>query len=147
MIPTVTSQSVLCSDSPIFQWSFFIHEIYIRRRKQWCLRLTVAVFLNSKNAKNGLAFSWRLGLCDMTIYISNGRNKKSIVSYYALSFISWCRKIHCLRSYFFIIWMTACDLYTPPRCMKGRQKQVAPSRSTINQDKTRSWFLNEGLHL
>ncbi len=39
-------------------------------------------------------------------YISDGRNKKSIVSYYVLSFISWCRKIHCLR-YFFIIWMTA----------------------------------------
>ncbi len=31
---------------------------------------------------------------------------KSIVSYYVLSFISWCRKIHCLR-YVFIIWMTA----------------------------------------
>ncbi len=31
---------------------------------------------------------------------------KSIVSYYVLSFISWCRKIHCLQ-YFFIIWMTA----------------------------------------
>ncbi len=30
VIPTVTSQSVLCSNSPIFQWSFFIHEIYIR---------------------------------------------------------------------------------------------------------------------
>ncbi len=30
-------------------------------------------------------------------YISNGWNKKSIVSYYVLSFISWCRKIHCLR--------------------------------------------------
>ncbi len=38
----------------------------------------------------------QLGLCDMTIYIG-GRNKKSIVSYFALSFISWCRKIHCLR--------------------------------------------------
>ncbi len=44
VIPTVTSQSVLCSDSPIFQWSFCIHEIYIRRRKQWCLRLTVCHF-------------------------------------------------------------------------------------------------------
>ncbi len=30
------------------------------------------------------------------IYISDGRNKKSIVSYYVLSFISWRRKIHCL---------------------------------------------------
>ncbi len=40
-----------------------------------------------------------------------------------------------------------CDLYTPPRDVKGRQKQVAPSRSMISQDKTRSSFLNEGLHL
>ncbi len=40
-----------------------------------------------------------------------------------------------------------CDLYTPPRGVKGRRKQVAPSRSTISQDKTRSSFLNEGLHL
>ncbi len=39
-----------------------------------------------------------------------------------------------------------CDLYTPPRGVKGRQKQVA-LRSTISQDKTRSWFLNERLHL
>ncbi len=31
------------------------------------------------------------------IYISDGRNKKSIVSYYVLSFILWCRKIHCFR--------------------------------------------------
>ncbi len=39
-----------------------------------------------------------VGLGDMTIYtVSDGRNKKSIVSYYALSFILWCRKIHCLR--------------------------------------------------
>ncbi len=29
-------------------------------------------------------------------YIPDGPNKKSIVSY-VLSFISWCRKIHCLR--------------------------------------------------
>ncbi len=47
----------------------------------------------------------QVGLCDMTIYIG-WTKKKSIVSYYVLSFISWCRKIHCLR-YFFIIWMTA----------------------------------------
>ncbi len=40
-----------------------------------------------------------------------------------------------------------CDLYTPPRGVKGRWKQVALSRSTISQDKTRSSFLNEGLHL
>ncbi len=40
-----------------------------------------------------------------------------------------------------------CDLYTPPRGVKGRQKQVAPSRSTISQHKMRSSFLNEGLHL
>ncbi len=35
---------MLCSDSPIFQWSFFIHKLYIRRRKQWSLRLTVCNF-------------------------------------------------------------------------------------------------------
>ncbi len=29
------------------------------------------------------------------IYISDGRNKKSVVSYYVLSFISGCCKIHC----------------------------------------------------
>ncbi len=44
VIPTVTSQSVLCSDSPIFPVVFCIHEIYIRRTKQWCLRLTVCHF-------------------------------------------------------------------------------------------------------
>ncbi len=32
-----------------------------------------------------------------------------------------------------------CDLYTPPRGVKGRQKQVAPSRSTISQDKMMSY--------
>ncbi len=62
------------------------------------------------------------------IYISDGRNKKSIVSYYVLSFISWCRKIHCLR-YFFIIWMTA----------TGREGETEPGGERPE--------LNEGLHL
>ncbi len=43
VIPIVASQSVLCSDSPVFQWSFFNHKIYIRR-KLWCLKLTVCHF-------------------------------------------------------------------------------------------------------
>ncbi len=41
--------------------------------------------------------------------------------------ISWCRKIHCLR-YFFIIWMT-CDLYTPPRGVKGDRSRWRTTRT------------------
>ncbi len=55
--------------------------------------------------------------------ILDGRNKKSIVSYYVLSFISWCRKIHCL----------------PPRGVKGRQndqpgqnQELVPKRETTS---------------
>ncbi len=55
--------------------------------------------------------------------ILDGRNKKSIVSYYVLSFISWCRKIHCL----------------PPRGVKGRQndqpgqnQEFVPKRETTS---------------
>ncbi len=44
VIPTVASQSVLCWDLLLFSVVFFIHEIYIRKRKQWCLRLTVCHF-------------------------------------------------------------------------------------------------------
>ncbi len=40
-------------------------------------------------------YNWRQG-CAIWRYRLNRRNKKSIVSYYALSFISWCLKIHCL---------------------------------------------------
>ncbi len=48
---------------------------------------------------------------------------------------------------FTVILLDDCDLYTPPRDVKGRQNQVAQSRSTISQDKMMSTFLNEGLHL
>ncbi len=45
VILTVASQqSVLCSDSPVFQCSFLNHKICIRRRKLWCLRLIVCHF-------------------------------------------------------------------------------------------------------
>ncbi len=42
--PTVTSQSVWYSDSPIFQWS--LHEIYIRRRKNgvWVSRYVISIY-------------------------------------------------------------------------------------------------------
>ncbi len=44
MIPTVTSQSVLCSDSPIFQWSFLFTRLHKEEENTWCLRLTVCHF-------------------------------------------------------------------------------------------------------
>ncbi len=73
--------------------------VYVGELSRWCNTSRLYTILLMVNFLIIL-----LGLCDMTI--SDGRNKKSIVSYYVLSFISWCRKIHCLR-YFFIIWMTA----------------------------------------
>lgn len=44
MIPTVTSQSVLCSGFTYFSVVFYMHEIYIKRKKQWCSRITVCHF-------------------------------------------------------------------------------------------------------
>ncbi len=59
---------------------------------------------------------------------------KSIVSYYTLSFTYFVVSQNTL---FFIFWMTA--IFT--------RHHGAPSRRTISRDKTRSSFLNEGLHL
>ncbi len=39
-----------------FSVVFFIHEIYIRRRKQWCLRLTLCNFLLFNYAKVNTVF-------------------------------------------------------------------------------------------
>ncbi len=77
--------------------------------------------------------------------ISDGRNKKSIFSYFALLFIRGVAKYIVYGNTFH--HLDDCDIYTPPRGVKGTQKQVALSRSTISQDKSRSWFLNKGLHL
>ncbi len=65
----------------------------------------------------------------MRFEILDGWNKKSIVSYYALSFISWCCKIHCLRQYFFIIWMTAILHATT-----GREGETEPGGSEQGND-------------
>ncbi len=75
---------------------------------------------------DGKSTLFLVGLCDI-VYL------KSIVSYYVLSFISWCRKIHCFPVIPFH-HLGDCDLYTPPRSVKGRQKQVENDRLGYNQE-------------
>ncbi len=73
-----------------------------------------------------------LGLGDMTICIGLTK-KKCIVSYYVLSFISWCRKIHCLRWNLFIIFIKWLRSFYAAhrRSVKERQnEELVPKRGT-----------------
>ncbi len=63
---------------------------------------------------------------------------KSIVSYYVLSFISWCRKIHCFRWYLLIIWVTAIFIRRPPRGVKERQNQPGQNQELVTKRGTTS---------
>ncbi len=56
------------------------------------------------------------------------------LSFHVLSFISWCQKIHCLRKYLFIIWVTAIFIRRPHGGVRRRQKQVENDKPGQNEE-------------
>ncbi len=65
---------------------------------------------------------FELGLCDMTIYISDGRNK--VYRFILCSIVYFVVSQSTLFTVILFHHLDDCDLYTPPRDVKGRQKQV-----------------------
>ncbi len=79
----------------------------------------------------------------MMIYcISDGRNKKSIVHMFYHLFRGVANTLFTVIPFHNL---SDCDIYTPPTT--GREEETEVGGERPGQDKTRSSFLNEGLHL